>query len=276
MLSALYQLINVFAKPNEAQGNQAAVILQNEQTYLAGKQSTISLDICQHDGLSTVCFISPINNQNYNVRCFNQDKQIQCCGHGLIAAAKTIFSTGDLIAININENTKAFHQIDNESGDGVMLELPRLLAQQAKVPDWIDKTIVFDSEIVEPDKAALSEKEDGYLLLEFETLLPLDMFQGIKLDLKQICENTKRAIVVLQFDQENKHLYTRYFAPQYGVDEDIATGSVMRFVADYIEKKYQCSHFDVSQCSSLGGFMTIDCKAESVLITANAKRESRQ
>jgi len=73
-VSVLYQRANGFAKPNKAQGNQAAVIYQNEQIYLTDKQATISLDVCQHDGLSTICFISPIDNQNYNVRCLNKDK----------------------------------------------------------------------------------------------------------------------------------------------------------------------------------------------------------
>ena len=62
----------------------------------------------------------------------------------------------------------------------------------------------------------------------------------------------------------------RYFAPQYGVLEDTATGSVMRFVADYIEKNYKIKHYDVSQCSAEGGFMKIDCNTETVKITANA------
>lgn len=269
-----YQLVNVFAEPNGAKGNQAAIIFQNKQTYRIDEQSKISLEVCQHNGLSTVCFISPIKSQNYNVRCFNEDKQIQCCGHGLIAAAKTIFNTSELSTISINKNTKAYRQIDNDAVDSVIIELPRLSAKTVDVPDWFEKTIVFNGEIVKPDTAAISEQEDGYLLIEFETLLPLEVFQALKLDLKQVCENTKRAIVVLQFDQDKKHLYTRYFAPQYGVAEDIATGSVMRFVADFIEKKYQYSHFDVSQCSSLGGFMKIDCKEESILITANVRMES--
>ena len=47
----------------------------------------------------------------------------------------------------------------------------------------------------------------------------------------------------------------------------------MRFVGDYIENKYQSSHFKVSQCSALGGFMLIDCKEQHVLITANVRLE---
>ena len=111
------------------------------------------------------------------------------------------------------------------------------------------------------------------MLLEFKPALPLEVFRAMKIDLKKVCENTQRAIVVVQFDKKNKHLYTRYFAPQYGVSEDIATGSVMRFVGDYIEKTYQTKHFDVSQCSSQGGFMKVECKADNIIITANASME---
>ena len=47
----------------------------------------------------------------------------------------------------------------------------------------------------------------------------------------------------------------------------------MRFVGDYIESNYQCARFDVTQCSSQGGSMSIECKAEHILITANATIE---
>ncbi len=66
----------------------------------------------------------------------------------------------------------------------------------------------------------------------------------------------------------------RYFAPQYGVEEDVATGSVMRFVADYIEKNYQCVQFEVTQYSSLGGYMKVNCGDENVFITANVSMET--
>ena len=141
------------------------------------------------------------------------------------------------------------------------------------MPGWLNHVITIDKEKLIPNKAAVSSQSDGYLLVEFEPALPANVFRAMQLDLKQICDNTKQAIVVVQFDQENVHLSMRYFAPQYGVPEDAATGSVMRFVADYIEQRYQCTHFDVTQCSSQGGFMTIDCMTEHIQITANATME---
>lgn len=269
-----YHLVRVFDKPEEAQGNLAVVFFDDNQINLPHELTSISFYIYKQKGVATTCFISQVVSGHYDVRCFNGDKAIQCCGHGMIAAAKTVFSICGLSTIIINEHITASHNINEAGHDVVELKLPRLSARLQTVPKWVRDAITFGGEKRVPSQAAVSVQDDGYLLLEFEPALPLEVFRALQLDLKQVCENTKRAIVLLQFDQKNEHLYTRYFAPQYGVDEDIATGSVMRFVGDYIEQNYQCAHFDVSQCSSQGGFMKIDCKAKSVIITANASMES--
>jgi predicted PhzF superfamily epimerase YddE/YHI9 len=266
-----YQLVRVFDKPEEAQGNQAMVFFENNESNL-NELIGINADLYKDNGIATKCFVSLLDSGHYKVQCFNDNKAIQCCGHGLIAAAKTIFSVTGLSSISINENVTALGL--NEVGRNVVLELPRLSAHSQPVADWMSDVITLASEILSPTNAAVSDEDDGYLLLEFKPALSLDVFRTMQLDLSKICENTKRAIVVVQFDQKNEHLYTRYFAPQYGVTEDSATGSVMRFVADYIEKNYQVSSFDVSQCSALGGFMSIECQDENIKITANATIES--
>jgi len=263
-----YQLVRVFDKPGEAQGSQALVFYEDSQVDTPHELSKISAEI---KGVTTKCFVSQVVTGHYKVQCFNDNEAIQCCGHGLIAAAKMVFSVTGLSSININENITASHV--NETGRDVVLDLPRLLATLQSVPSWVSEMITFDSKKLLPDIAAVSDQDDGYLLLEFNPALSLEAFRNFQLNLKRVCENTKRAVVVVQFDKERKHLYMRYFAPQYGVTEDIATGSVMRFVADYIEQNHQVSHFEVSQCSSQGGFMKIECKAKSILITANATIE---
>lgn len=265
-MESTYQLVRVFNKDNEAQGNHAAIVIADDKTKIEASH--------KHYDATTTCFITHKANAEYEVQCFNGNQEIQCCGHGLIAAAKTIFSNQGLPTISLNENITASHTIDDAGHDVVLLSLPRLSANHKTVPKWAGKVIDFDNEKLLPSNAAVSEENDGYLLLEFEPTLSLEIFHALKLDLKKICENTQRAVVVVQFDKENQYLYMRYFAPQYGVSEDIATGSVMRFVGDYIEKKFRVDRFDVSQCSSQGGFMKVECKAENIIITANACMES--
>ncbi len=265
-----YQIVRVFAKPDEAQGSQALVFYAGNQIDLQYELDKISTELYEQKGLETTCIITQVTSMHYDIHCFNGKKAIQCCGHGMIAAAKTIFSSCDLSSIIINKSITASHTIDEAGHDVVVLGLPRLSARLDTVPGWVEEIITIGNKKLLPGKAAFSDKDDGYLLLEFSPELSLDVFHAMQINFKQVCENTKRAIVVVQFDQDNEHLYMRYFAPQYGVLEDTATGSVMRFVADYVEKNYQCKHFDVSQCSAKGGFMRIDCKEESILITANA------
>ena len=267
-MSQLYQLVNVFYKENEAQGNEAAVVSNqnSQQAQNIKEQEKISEKFYQQHGIKTVCFISEKDKQNYHVNCFNENNLIQCCGHGLIAAAKVIFNENMFSSMIINNNIKASQHENN-----IVLALPRLSAKMIEIPEWIEKATVFDGEIVQPMNAAISEQEDGYLLLEYTSQVPLSHFKAINFDSKMVCDSTKRAIVIVLFDEKNKHLYLRYFAPQYGVAEDTATGSVMRFVGDYIENKYQSSHFKVSQCSALGGFMMVESKEQSILITANVR-----
>lgn len=274
-MQSSYQVITVFSKPNEAFGNQAAIILNKDNhPSLLSEQSILSENLYKTKGLATTCFISHIDHENYKVECFNGKNMILCCGHGMIAAAKILFSKEQTSKLMFNKNITAAIKQDNKGYDIVELELPRILAQPQTLPAWVNKLILSDEKELKFQHAAISEREDGYLLLEFNPVVSEKDFRQMKLDLELICEKSKRAIVVIQFDKIKKHLYMRYFAPQYGINEDIATGSVMRFVADYIEQQYQVREFAVSQCSVNGGFMQINCNKDSVKILANAYIEA--
>lgn len=261
-----HQLIRVFHKDEDIQGNSALVYFD----YLPDINTRLKLFSANR--IATHCVVNSVNDDLYNIRCFNNRYEIQCCGHGMIASAKALFALGEKSQITINNVIYASYNSDKT----ISLSLPRLSAQLVSPPGWVEDMLRFNAKMYLPAQVALSDKNDGYLLLEFEPPLAIDVFRGLQVDSRVICEHTKRAVVLVQFDQAKQHLYTRYFAPQYGMEEDSATGSVMRFVGDYIEKKYQCSTFAVSQCSAQGGYMKIECEAERIVIRADAKIESVQ
>ena len=273
MMKTAYQCVRVFHKEKEAKGNLAAIFFDNNKSELS-KLTDASVKVGKQHNISTVCFIEHLVAEQYNVRCFNAENEIQCCGHGMIAAAKILFSDSNLLEIQINNNLIVSRENEKDETSNIELTLPRILSHTQDIPSWVNHSILYGDDNLSPSHSAISDKNDGYLLFEFEPLLALDVFSALKVNLKHVCDNTKRAIVLLQFEQDKQHLYMRYFAPQYGVAEDSATGSVMRFVTDYIEKKYKCRRFEVSQCSSQGGYMKIDCKEEKIIITANASIET--
>jgi len=266
-----YQLVRVFDKANKASGNLAAILFNDSEL---SDLISVSTNIKKQQGIATTCFIKHFVNEQYSVRCFNAENEIQCCGHGMLAAAKTVFLECDISSVVINGHLIIAYDRDDKNKNYITLELPRISSMSKPLPVWLKGCVTFDGKNITPSYSAISAESDGYLLVEFDPVLALDVFGALRLDLKQVCENTKRAVVFVQFDEEKEHLYMRYFAPQYGVSEDSATGSVMRFVGDYIEKKYQCAHFDVSQCSSQGGFMKIKCDEEKIIITAKATIET--
>ena len=262
------KIIRVFDDSDKAKGNLSTVVrLQKIMSF--DELSDLAHQTHIKNNIATTCFINEVDNTHYDVQCFNDDKAIQCCGHGMIAVAKIVFENSKISNIVLNQSASA----SNKESE-IVLTLPRMFSKRCDVPDWANKVMTFSAGYLLPNHAAISDKLDGYLLLEFNPSLSLDVFSGLLLDLNTVCESTKRAVVVIQFDEKSRHLYTRYFAPQYGVKEDIATGSVMRFVADYIMQTYDIAEYQVSQCSKEGGFMNIKCRDKDVLITANVSVES--
>ena len=71
---------------------------------------------------------------------------------------------------------------------------------------------------------------------------------------------TRRALVVTCSVSEParqcaEHIHFRYFAPQYGVPEDTATGSAMRVLASYWQRCGLGPQLVALQCSPQGGLL---------------------
>lgn len=262
------KIIRVFGDNEDVLGNLSTVVrLQKIMNFR--EISNLAHQVYKKSKIATTCFINEVDSTHFDVQCFSDDKAIQCCGHGMMAAAKVVFENSKISNIVLNQSVSA-----SNKGNEIELTLPRMFSKKSDVPSWTHKAMTFGGGYLLPSQAAISDKLDGYLLLEFNPNLSLDVFSGLLLDLNMVCESTKRAVVIIQFDEKNRHLYTRYFAPQYGVKEDSATGSVMRFVADYIMQTYNIAEFQVNQCSKEGGFMNINCRDKGVVITANVSVES--
>lgn len=272
-----YQIVTVFNQDEYAEGNQALIIYDdhfsdlNDQFIMAERKQFFNNT--QNKSITTLCFVSLENENNINLRCFTASHKIQCCGHGMIAAAKIIFTKTKLNHVSIND--EVFAQDDKEN-EKIILNLPRINSVVESIPLWTKAIFRLNRKFIEPYYVACSDEEDGYLLIELSTLLTRKDFSELEIDFDSICKNTKRAIVVIIFDENSQQLLMRYFAPQYGSAEDTATGSVMRFVADYIAAQYKHTKYRVIQCSQKGGYMEIDCNIDSVMIKANALLESSE
>ena len=203
------------------------------------------------DGLTTLCYTWPVGNAStYRVRCYQKLAPVQCCGHGLLAAARYWFETNNSnqLLLKMSESLIAGFR----EGQLIWLRFHRISCQSCAIPLWLDK--VFDKPGV--IDAALAGDEQGYLVLRWPNDFPLDSINAPPTDIERF---TQRAIICTARQiTKSTPVHFRYFAPQYGVVEDQATGSAMRILADYWRQRF--NSFAALQVSREKGYFLARCE----------------
>jgi len=129
------------------------------------------------------------------------------------------------------------------------LRLPRLRTSILPVPAWTAQ--IFPAQ-PQPVAAATCGDDHGYLVLQWPDDTDLTPLQPA---LGTLSAHTGRALICTcaQPEQAEGAVQQRYFAPQYGVDEDAATGSAVRVLADYFSGRFAV--LTAQQCSPAGGLL---------------------
>jgi len=164
----------------------------------------------------------------YFVECFNDGKLIACCGHGLLSAAYYWMHKQRFYELNLQMNdTRISAYLES---DTVWLRFPRVFSSPCEPPVWLGDLIANDQSIA----ASTAGDDNDYLIVQWPDNYPLE---SLLLPGKALAKFTQRAVIYTAKYKGQAHpgvsMQFRYFAPQYGVDEDDATGSAMRVLADY-------------------------------------------
>ena len=182
------------------------------------------------------------------VACYTAAGQaIQCCGHGLLSAAHSWLERLQCEELSLLMNNSLVSSWREQANTWLQFIRPPTTA--LVIPDWVAE--IFPAQL-QPVAAAISGDERGYLILQWpdgamlKTLVP---------SLEQLADHTTRALICTsaQPSQRTDAIQLRYFAPQYGVNEDTATGSAMRVLAAYWSHRYLT--LTAQQCSPKGGFL---------------------
>lgn len=180
---------------------------------------------------STSCISWLDLEQNLTVvKCFNHGKPIVCCGHGLLSAAYYWMSKQGVSKINLQMNGAQIQAYFEK--DKVWLSFEPITTTQTAVPPWLAELIDNHQAMA----AATAANDNGYLIIQWADNYPLE---SLSRPGKALAEFTQRALIYTAKHpaqtpaQSEVFIQFRYFAPQYGVDEDTATGSAMRVLIDY-------------------------------------------
>lgn len=201
-------------------------------------------EIARKEGVPATCFYSKSAGQHYAVRFFSPHNEIQLCGHGLLATAKVIARKGDssFLLSAKGQQVKAEH--DPESGR-VWLAFDELSSTVTSSPVWVES--VFNPS---PELVSIAGGEDGYFIMQWPDGFNL---KELRFNATKFIQHTKKAVIVTCKSILPEYDYCfRYFAPQYGVVEDKATGSAHRVLVSYWNQRLNKCNVKALQLSNGG------------------------
>lgn len=207
---------------------------------------------------TTCVFIAPNqnhqdNNQHFNITWYNSHQRIQRCGHGTLAAAHYLCNT-------IKASTPlVFHSTSEQLT--VTIEQDRYCLQFNQTRLTASK----DAMIANANRAAISDAHDGYYLIEIGNESEVKNF---KLTHELIDSIKQRALIVTSLANHPQYdIVFRYFAPQYGIFEDQATGSVGPCLWAFWQDQFLDKALNCYQASARGGMFTVSKAGDSVTVS---------
>jgi PhzF family phenazine biosynthesis protein len=242
--------VDAFAK-KVFEGNPAAICPLDKWL-----DDSLMQKIAMENNLSETAFFVKTDD-SYEIRWFTPTCEVDLCGHATLACAYVLFNIlnyeKDYIIFNSKsgslhvKKSKEFIEMDFPSQPPIRCEIPQAILdafnkKPIEVLKSVDYIVVF---------------EDGENL----TKLSPNLERLKALDLRGVCITAKH------------HKYdfvSRFFAPNYGIDEDSVTGSAYTQLIPYWAEKLQKNSLFSKQLSSRGGEVICELKEDRVMIGGSA------
>jgi len=245
----LYQ-IDAFAS-KVFEGNPAAVCPLD-----GWLDESIMQKIAMENNLAETAFFIK-SGEEYDIRWFTPNKEVNLCGHATLASAYVIFNILEEPKESITFNSKSGPLHVHKNAELITMNFPAESPTLCDTPQAIIDA--FGKEPVEVLKCV------DYIVVfddyeDIEQLTP--NLQALKtLDLRGVCITAKAK----KYD-----FVSRFFAPNYAIDEDSVTGSAYTQLMPYWSNRLQKMSLHSKQVSSRGGELHCELKIDRVYISGTA------
>ncbi|MBZ2191577.1 PhzF family phenazine biosynthesis protein [Pseudoalteromonas arctica] len=270
----LISIESVFYSPaHNLKGSSALIII-----YKNGLTSKTMQYIASQSTYPATVFLNQneITKRHCKIRWFNQTSEIKRCGHGTLAAANFLID-------HLGYCPEVFTSMSNErftirvKKQGAQLLLKSIEPKKSELAIGELKS-VFSSAI----KAAYTTADkNGYTVVlfskefnkefskEFDKSVKKDDLKSVHVDFKALCALHKNAVIALSIknkDKKNAIAHFRYFAPQFGVNEDSATGSAVSVIAPLLFRLHGLNKAMLVQQSNSGALLNYEFSNAKVVI----------
>ncbi|MBG9993856.1 PhzF family phenazine biosynthesis protein [Pseudoalteromonas sp. NZS127_1] len=263
-----------FSPANNLKGSSALIVI-----YENGLTSKKMQYIASQSIHPATVFLNQneITKRHCKIRWFNQTSEIKRCGHGTLAAANFLIK-------HFGYCPKAFISMSHErftikeKKQRAQLLLKSIEPQKSKLAkDELQN--VFSLAI----KAAYSTGDkNGYTVVLFNKEFSEEFdkefnknpdekqdLKSLRVDFKALSKAHKNAVIALNIQNINEKtaiVQFRYFAPQFGVNEDSATGSAVSVIAPLLFRLLGLNKAKLIQQSNNGALLNYEFNNAKVLI----------
>lgn len=220
---------------NVRHGNDVLVATLSRSPFQEEWQelAELSQKIDSQGNPQTICFIvtpdtrKARNNMPTECRWYQGGGEVKLCGSGIVAAAYVLDKHLKTTLPHLLKHSDQAIEISLDNRQ-YGFSLPYFQLNREAIPDASARWFQY-----KPTECMSCGGSEGYWILEFS-----EPITAITPNLDAICANTRRAIIATSAHAPEGYDYSlRYFAPQYGVDEDLATGSANAVLASYWRQK---------------------------------------
>jgi PhzF family phenazine biosynthesis protein len=247
-------LYQIDAFTNKIFGGNPACVVPLEKWL----KDDVLLKIAQENAVAETAFFMKMGN-NFHLRWFTPDIEMDLCGHATLATAHCIISELKLRNEKVIFETLSGKLSVEYKNSQYILELPSRDPELAELPEIIKKSLnIQPIEIL---------KSRDYVLV-YKSQIDIE---NIKID-RQIFDeiNINPGGVIVTSIGENCDFISRFFTPQATILEDPVTGSAHCSLTPYWAKKLKKNTLVAQQLSERKGELLCELKEDRIEISGKA------
>ncbi len=247
-------LYQIDAFTNKIFGGNPACVVPLEKWL----KDDVLLKIAQENAVAETAFFVKMGN-NFHLRWFTPDIEMDLCGHATLATAHCIISELKLRNEKVIFETLSGKLSVEYKNSQYILELPSRDPELAELPEIIKKSLnIQPIEILKSRDYVLVYKSQKDI-------------ENIKID-RQIFDeiNINPGGVIVTSIGENCDFVSRFFTPQATILEDPVTGSAHCSLTPYWAKKLKKNTLVAQQLSKRKGELLCELKEDRIEISGKA------
>lgn len=217
----------------------------------------IMQQIAAENNLSETAFFFREEN-NFHIRWFTPNKEVDLCGHATLASAHVIFKHLDYGQRSITFTSKSGKLIVEKNGEELTMNFPA-----DSLSEYVPTNTLLKALGVRPVKV-LQGVSDILVIVRSQAEV-----EALQPDFRLLGSIPVRGIIVSAPGTE-KDFVSRCFYPAYAVDEDPVTGSAHTTLTSYWSVQLNKSKLTAQQLSRRSGELVCEMKNDRVFLTGKA------